>query len=102
MPCAVSTGNKFVLIGVAGQDDLKSLRPDFERMFAPNYGINEESAPGMAAGPSPGCSAPNSVSPAASSSSSKGDSWRLHRSPRFKSTFSGRGFVAAETSVPID
>lgn len=77
----VSTGNSFAIIHVAGTGILKNLKPDFEaikdisetfgligyyvfatpedtagydataRMFAPAYGINEEAATGMAAGP---------------------------------------------------
>ena len=77
----VSTGNSFAIIHVAGTGILKKLKPDFDaikdisetfgligyyvfatpedtphydataRMFAPAYGINEEAATGMAAGP---------------------------------------------------
>lgn len=78
-PRVVSTGNKFFLLGVGGTRELAGLRPDFSkisalssrhaavgyyafalasegfaattRMFAPYFGINEESATGMAAGP---------------------------------------------------
>ena len=73
------TGNSFILIGVDGEAKLKSIQPDFQkiaritealncvgyyvfaptasgfnaqaRMFAPGFGIDEESATGMAAGP---------------------------------------------------
>jgi PhzF family phenazine biosynthesis protein len=77
----VNTGNSFVLIPVKNAEILKNLKPDFAlisqisdelnligfyvfcsetsspirdattRMFAPRYGIEEESATGMAAGP---------------------------------------------------
>lgn len=77
----VNTGNSFMIIPVAKQQKMAELRPDFEgisgisethdligyyvftpetgtadfdattRMFAPRYGIEEESATGMAAGP---------------------------------------------------
>lgn len=77
----VNTGNSFVIIPVASQDILKNIKPDFNlitqiteefdligyyvfctqvgiaerdantRMFAPRYGIEEESGTGMAAGP---------------------------------------------------
>ena len=80
-PQVVSTGNAFLIVGVRSAADLAGLRPDFEaierisdaldligayvfttdglepgddataRMFAPRYGIREESATGMAAGP---------------------------------------------------
>ena len=78
-PVIGNTGNSFILIGVATEERLKLLQPDFNkiakitettgcvgyyvyaltnsrinaqaRMFAPGYGINEESATGMAAGP---------------------------------------------------
>ena len=80
-PAIVSTGNRFLVLGVKTGIDLGNLRPDFEaiakisealdligyyifttdrgatgmdavtRMFAPRYGIAEESATGMAAGP---------------------------------------------------
>lgn len=80
-PSVVSTGNRFLVLGVKTADALGNLRPDFEaiaqisealdligyyifttdreatgmdavaRMFAPRYGIAEESASGMAAGP---------------------------------------------------
>jgi PhzF family phenazine biosynthesis protein len=74
-----NTGNSFLLIGIKHESTLASLKPDFKlideisrdlncigyyvfaltdgafdaqtRMFAPTYGINEESATGMAAGP---------------------------------------------------
>jgi PhzF family phenazine biosynthesis protein len=77
----VNTGNSFIIIPVAKADELAKLTPDFSsinrisevydligyyafttetgtsdyaastRMFAPRYGIEEESATGMAAGP---------------------------------------------------
>jgi PhzF family phenazine biosynthesis protein len=77
----INTGNTFVIVRVSDQKSLMQLKPDFERvaklsehynaigyyvftlndlpeeidatarMFAPAYGINEESATGMAAGP---------------------------------------------------
>ena len=77
----VNTGNSFLLVAVSGPDELQSLRPDMKkvaslserlgligyyvfslqardherqataRMFAPYYGIDEEPATGMAAGP---------------------------------------------------
>lgn len=80
-PQVVSTGNAFLIIGMRNAGDLAGLRPDFEaierisealdligvyvfttddlesgddataRMFAPRFGIREESATGMAAGP---------------------------------------------------
>ena len=80
-PCIVNTGNSFLLAGFSSKDEVKSLNPDLElisqfseehdligyyifsrdtfkegrdastRMFAPRYGIVEESATGMAAGP---------------------------------------------------
>lgn len=80
-PQVVDTGNRFLLIGVAGEAALAAITPDQEaivrisealdligfyffavssetglahattRMFAPRYGIPEESATGMAAGP---------------------------------------------------
>lgn len=80
-PLLASTGNPFFLVGVREASDLAALRPDFAkiealsaarsavgyyafaagdgagepaattRMFAPFYGIDEESATGMAAGP---------------------------------------------------
>ena len=80
-PVIVSTGNKFLLLGVQNADVLASLQPDLAaihaiseqhdlvgfyvfttdtnqvnrdvstRMFAPRYGIAEESATGTAAGP---------------------------------------------------
>ena len=74
-----NTGNPFLLVPVRNELDLKVLKPDFDRireisealnctgyyvfsrtagafdaqarMFAPAYGINEESATGMGAGP---------------------------------------------------
>lgn len=80
-PQIVDTGNRFLLIGVAREADLAAIAPDQDaiarisealdligfyvfavtagsgfahattRMFAPRYGIPEESATGMAAGP---------------------------------------------------
>jgi PhzF family phenazine biosynthesis protein len=80
-PCVVDTGNRFLLIPLAQESDLAKLRPAFAaisdiseelqvigyhvfarkpagnerrataRMFAPLYGIDEEAATGMAAGP---------------------------------------------------
>jgi PhzF family phenazine biosynthesis protein len=78
LPKIVNTGNSFMIIQVATEDALANLTPDFAaiaqlsnkynltgfyvftaakgntdvttRMFAPSYGINEESATGMAAG----------------------------------------------------
>lgn len=80
-PCIVSTGNSFLIIGVKNNDILKAINYDTEkvyhisekynlvgfypfstrsvidgrdataRMFGPFYGIAEESATGMAAGP---------------------------------------------------
>lgn len=80
-PMLVNTGNSFVVIGVRDSETIKGLEPDFglieklsealdligfyvfsfdgvgdgrdagARMFAPRYGILEESATGMAAGP---------------------------------------------------
>jgi PhzF family phenazine biosynthesis protein len=80
-PTIVNTGNSFLIIPVSNEFVLKQLEPDFEkieqlseqcnligyyiftdkvedntadattRMFAPLYGIEEESATGMAAGP---------------------------------------------------
>lgn len=80
-PAIVNTGNAFLILGVKTLQDLENLTPDFERieavsdqhdligfyiftpqtnrsgrdasarMFAPRYGIQEESATGMAAGP---------------------------------------------------
>jgi PhzF family phenazine biosynthesis protein len=77
----VNTGNSFIIVPVAGPEVLKRIEPDFElitqiseeldligfyvfcllpnnrgrdadtRMFAPRYGIQEEAATGMAAGP---------------------------------------------------
>jgi PhzF family phenazine biosynthesis protein len=73
----VNTGNSFLLVGVKDERALKKLKPDMAaiskfseeyncvgfyifavnddavqtRMFAPYYGIDEESATGMAAGP---------------------------------------------------
>jgi PhzF family phenazine biosynthesis protein len=80
-PAIVSTGNRFLVLGVKSGEALGNLRPDFDaiakisealdligyyiftternatamdavtRMFAPRYGIREEGATGMAAGP---------------------------------------------------
>ena len=80
-PTIVNTGNSFLLLGVKSIADMKKLEPDYQRieelsekydligyyiftsetnvdgrdastrMFAPRYGIVEESATGMAAGP---------------------------------------------------
>ena len=80
-PVLVNTGNSFIVIGVKNGEALQSLTPNFNlmeqisekldligyyvfttdsnatdkdattRMFAPRYGIEEESATGMAAGP---------------------------------------------------
>ena len=78
-PVIGNTGNSFLLIGVDDEKKLSAINPDFDkiasitnalkcvgyyvfalsqngfdaqtRMFAPGYGINEESATGMAAGP---------------------------------------------------
>jgi PhzF family phenazine biosynthesis protein len=80
-PMLVNTGNSFVVLGIRDSETIKSLEPDFSlieklsealdligfyvfslngvgagrdagaRMFAPRYGILEESATGMAAGP---------------------------------------------------
>lgn len=80
-PIIVNTGNSFLIIPVKSEDVLQQINPDFDkirriseqfglvgyyvftgnvankeidataRMFAPLYGINEESATGMAAGP---------------------------------------------------
>ena len=80
-PHRVSTGNRFLVIAVRSATDLAAVDPDFpaidrisealdligyylfttdstesgedatSRMFAPRYGISEESATGMAAGP---------------------------------------------------
>jgi len=80
-PCVVNTGNAFIIVELNTIDELESLIPDTDkiiqisenfdligyyvfcratvqsgrdastRMFAPRYGINEESATGMAAGP---------------------------------------------------
>ncbi|MBW0146198.1 PhzF family phenazine biosynthesis protein [Marinobacter arenosus] len=80
-PTIVNTGNSFVLVGIRDVETMKALQPDFSmierlskaldligfyvfcldgvadgrdagtRMFAPRYGIREESATGMAAGP---------------------------------------------------
>lgn len=80
-PKLVNTGNSFVVIGIRNAEVIKRLQPDFDlieklsdaldligfyvfsfdgveygrdagaRMFAPRYGIQEESATGMAAGP---------------------------------------------------
>lgn len=81
VPLVVNTGNSFLLVEVPDLQQLEQLQPDFDlisqisetydligfyvftratnqkgrdastRMFAPRYGINEESATGMAAGP---------------------------------------------------
>ncbi len=79
-PAIVNTGNGFLIVPVVSKKVLKDLKPDFElirkysiengligyyaftlstednisahaRMFAPLYGIDEEAATGMAAGP---------------------------------------------------
>jgi PhzF family phenazine biosynthesis protein len=80
-PCIVNTGNSFLVAGFNNKDEVKSVKPDLDlisqfseehdligyyifsrdpfkkgrdacaRMFAPRYGIAEESATGMAAGP---------------------------------------------------
>jgi len=80
-PCVVNTGNSFLVTALKNKDTVSSIIPDFDliseiseefgligyyifsletvtfgrdasaRMFAPRYGINEESATGMAAGP---------------------------------------------------
>lgn len=80
-PFRVDTGNGFIVLGVDTLENLAAIKPDFalmtqlskkydlvgfylftldakqqaydasSRMFAPYYGINEESATGMAAGP---------------------------------------------------
>jgi len=80
-PVVVDTGNRFLLVGVNDEETLASIKPDQKaveqisdaldligfyvfvtdnggatvdastRMFAPRYGIPEESATGMAAGP---------------------------------------------------
>jgi len=80
-PMLVNTGNSFVVLGIRDSETIKNLEPDFSlieklsealdligfyvfsldgvgagrdagaRMFAPRYGILEESATGMAAGP---------------------------------------------------
>ncbi|WP_339845637.1 PhzF family phenazine biosynthesis protein [uncultured Halopseudomonas sp.] len=80
-PTLVNTGNSFVVVGIRDADVIQGLEPDFAlieelsdaldliglyvfsfdgvgdgrdagaRMFAPRYGIQEESATGMAAGP---------------------------------------------------
>lgn len=80
-PTLVNTGNSFVLVGVKSLDDLTAIEPNLEavealseqydaigfyvfcetthyndrdasaRMFAPRFGIAEEAATGMAAGP---------------------------------------------------
>lgn len=81
VPMLVNTGNSFIVIGIRDSKTIKGLKPDFDlieklsesldligfyvfsldgvgdgrdagtRMFAPRYGILEESATGMAAGP---------------------------------------------------
>jgi PhzF family phenazine biosynthesis protein len=80
-PCMVNTGNSFLIVGLRNLDTIKSISPIMEeitimseayeligyyvfspqvikagrdagaRMFAPRYGIDEESATGMAAEP---------------------------------------------------
>lgn len=78
-PCVVGTGNQFLLVHVKSPSILVGLKPDMKavgiigealgvigyyvfttdvqefaatsRMFAPHYGIDEEAATGMAAGP---------------------------------------------------
>ena len=80
-PCVVNTGNSFLVIALRSSDAVKFVNPNMKlislmsdeydligyylfspqtvkegrdagaRMFAPRYGINEESATGMAAGP---------------------------------------------------
>jgi PhzF family phenazine biosynthesis protein len=80
-PVIVNTGNAFLIVPLKNENAVASVKPDFEaitklsekydligyyvfsrdakdqtrdagtRMFAPRYGINEESATGMAAGP---------------------------------------------------
>jgi len=80
-PKLINTGNSFIVLGVEDEKKLAELKPDFElissvsenldligyyiftpkvdnpqrdvtaRMFAPRYGITEEAATGMAAGP---------------------------------------------------
>jgi len=80
-PCVVNTGNSFLLIALRNSDAVKFVKPDLKlislmsdefdligyyvfssqtvkdgrdagaRMFAPRFGIDEESATGMAAGP---------------------------------------------------
>ncbi len=78
-PIVVSTGNRFLLVGMRDREALQSLAPDMQeieaisedldlvgyyawapseggchattRMFAPRFGIPEEAATGMAAGP---------------------------------------------------
>ena len=80
-PCVVNTGNSFLVIALRNSDVVKSVSPNMKlisemseeyyligyyvfspqavkesrdagaRMFAPRYGIDEESATGMAAGP---------------------------------------------------
>lgn len=78
-PYLVNTGNSFIVVGVKDQKTLQGIKPDLElindisealdligyyvfttdvekldataRMFAPRYGIEEEAATGMAAGP---------------------------------------------------
>ncbi|VXB01154.1 PhzF family phenazine biosynthesis protein [Massilia sp. 9I] len=78
-PCVVDTGNRFVLVHVRSEQQLAELAPDMDeiaavsaalgaigyyvfatldgefdataRMFGPHYGIEEEAATGMAAGP---------------------------------------------------
>ena len=80
-PCVVNTGNSFLIVPLSDEAAVQGLDPDFEeigriseeldligyyvfsaetkaagrdagtRMFAPRYGIREEAATGMAAGP---------------------------------------------------
>ncbi|MFB9148960.1 PhzF family phenazine biosynthesis protein [Roseovarius ramblicola] len=78
-PTVVDTGNRFMLVGLGAVDALRAVGPDMAaiediserldligfyvfapldgdavattRMFAPRYGIDEEAATGMAAGP---------------------------------------------------
>jgi len=81
LPCVVNTGNSFLLVCLVSSDVVRSVEPNMQlistmseeydligfyifsadversgrdagaRMFAPRYGIDEESATGMAAGP---------------------------------------------------
>jgi PhzF family phenazine biosynthesis protein len=80
-PCVVDTGNSFLIVPLSNEESVRALDPEFEeigriseeldligysafsaqtrvagrdagaRMFAPRYGIREEAATGMAAGP---------------------------------------------------